>query len=501
MTGRYVLAIDSGSSSTRSVLIDTAGRIVGEGRASVPWKHRRPGWAELDPILLWNDVRATISAVLQRVGADAHDIAAVGVTTHRETIVMWDPTTGLPAHDALVWISQQTDDIVARWQAAGLDGEFRRRTGLRNDSFFSAAKIAWLLENVPGLRARAEAGAVICGTVDTWLLWNLTGGPNGGAHATDHSCASRTALLNLAALAWDGELCELLGIPPLLLADVRGSDSAFGRVDPSVLATRPPVTAVIADQQAGMFGQACFEANSAKNTFGTAGVLTVNSGPQPLIIDGLTASVAWSVQGHTDYEVEGVVFHSGQTLQWLRDGLGLFSDTAEVEAICAATPDTGGVYLVPAFGGLCAPYWDRAARATLYGATLATAKQHIVRAGVEAMAFQTVDNLRLSERAGIRFPELKVDGGGATSDTLCQFLADISGIPIIRPRELERTALGVAYLAGTGVGIWNGPADVKSVWQQDRTFEPTMSTARREELYAGWLTAVDRTLTIPKTST
>jgi len=353
-----VMALDVGSSTARTVMVDPAGVIVGEGRAPVVWKHPRPGWVELDPMALWQATRTTIGLALRSAGARAEDVVALGITSHRETVMVWERDTGRPVHDAIVWISHQTDDIVNRWQERGLAEEFRTRTGLRNDSFFSAAKVAWLLDNVPGLRTRAAAGQVLCGTVDTWLLWNLTGGQ---VHATDPSCASRTALFNLSSMSWDEELLELLDIPATVLATVQPSDADFGRVDASVLTGRPPIRAVLADQQAGMFGQACFETGAAKNTFGTAGVLTVNSGAEPVLVDGLTSSVAWTVQQQTRFELEGVVFHSGQTLQWLRESLGMVADPDRIDALCASVPDSGGVYIVPAFGGICAPHWDRRA--------------------------------------------------------------------------------------------------------------------------------------------
>ena len=487
----YVLALDEGSTSARSVLVDSSGAIVHEARAPVPWRRPRPGWVELDPVALWKTQLDTVQRVLHSAGAGPGDVVALALTTHRESIVMWDRRTGEPVHDALVWISCQTDDIVARWQAQGLDEEFRRRTGFWNDSFFSAAKIAWLLEEIPGVRARAEAGDLVCGTIDCWLLWNLTGGRT---HLTDHSCASRTGLFHLEELDWDAELCAMLDIPMSLLPEARPSDDVFGVVDPSVLPGDVPILAVLADQQASMYGQACFGDGSAKNTFGTAGVLCVNSGKKPVLVDGLTSSVAWTALGDTRYELEGVVFHSGQTLQWLRDGLGLVDPAEDIEALASSVPDTAGVHFVPGFGGLCAPYWDRRARASITGMTLETTKAHVVRAALESMAHQTVDIVHALDRGGLPVTQLKVDGGAAKNDLLCQVLADLSGLQIQRPRELERTALGVAMLAGIGVGMWSGPSDVESAWALDRVFDPITDEDTRRRQRAGWLDAVDRTL-------
>lgn len=493
MPGPYVLALDEGSSSARSVLVDADGAIVHEARSPVTWQRPQPGWVELDPVSLWQTQLGTVQRVLAAAGARPGDVVACAVTTHRETVLLWDRRTGEPVHNAIVWISGQTDDIVERWQEAGYDELFRRRTGLRNDSFFSAAKIAWLLDEVPDARKRAEAGELVCGTVDCWLVWNLTGGRS---HATDHSCASRTALFDLEALVWDEELCALLDIPVSLFPSALPSDAGFGRVDPALLGGDVPITAVLADQQASMYGQACFAGGSAKNTFGTAGVLTVNSGDAPVLVDGLTSSVAWTAHGRTAYELEGVVFHSGQTLQWLRDGLGLLAPDDDVEAVAGSVPDTGGVYLVPGFGGLCSPWWDRRARASCVGLTLETTRAHLVRAAVESMAYQTVDILDALDRGGLSVGELKVDGGAARNDLLCQLLADLTGIEIRRPRELERTALGAALLAGSGVELWGGPDDVAAGWRLDRAFTPQLDPARCAELHAGWLDAVRRTLTL-----
>ncbi len=485
MSRDLILAIDTGSSSCRAVLVDTAGTIIADGRASVPWKYPRQNWVEMDPIALWDATRSAITEAVAKV--DAADVVAVGVTSHRETVIMWDRRTGAPAHDAVVWISQQTDDIVRRWEDDGLAPMFEQRTGLRNDSFFSAAKVVWLLEEVPGLRARAEAGEIAMGTVDSWVLWNLTGGT---MHATDHSCASRTALFNLDSLAWDEEICARLDIPMAIFATVLPSDGDFGRVAADLIEHQPPVRAVIADQQAGMFGQACLEPGSAKNTFGTAAVLTFNTGTTPMLVPGLTASVGWTVQGATAYESEGVVFHSGQTLSWMQESLGISAGGARIDDIASSVASTGGVYIVPAFGGMCAPHWNRNARAALTGMSLETSRAHVIRAAVEAMVYQTVDILRIPDLGSLSVTSLKVDGGGAQSDWLCQFLADIGDLEVVRPRELERTALGCAYIAGIATGIWKDHADAASTWSVDRTFEPHMGADERATLYAGWQRAL-----------
>ncbi len=485
-----MLALDEGSTSARAVLVDLHGRLVAEARNPLVPVFPRPRWVELDPQALWQAQLSSIREVMAKVGATTDDLAAVGVTTHRETCLVWDRRTGEPVHPAIMWMSKQTDPIVERWRAAGLDEEIRSRTGLLNDSFFSAPKLAWILEHVQGVRERAERGELAAGTVDTWLLWNLTAGRS---HLTDHSEASRTALFNLAELDWDRDLCETCGIPSEILPPAVASDATFGELAPELglpgSAAAVPITAIMADQQAGMFGHACFEAGSAKNTFGTAGVLTANCGVNPHVMEGLTASVGWTVGGATDYEAEGVVFHSGQTLQWLRERLGALSADEDIEQVAGRARDNGGVYVVPAFAGLGAPHWNREVRASIVGLTLETGREHVVRAAVEAMAYQTRDNVDALVAGGIPVPELKVDGGAARSNLLCQFQADILGIPVARPTELERTALGVAHVAGMGVGLWKQD-DLKARWTTDRVFEPSISEDEREALQAGWLHAV-----------
>lgn len=488
--GRYILAIDAGSSSVRTLIISDAGRIVGEGRAPLSWTQRNPGWAELDPRQLWSLTRQTILDAVLNAKINVSSLVAAGITSHRETIVMWDRKTGEPVHDAIVWISTQTDEIVERWNESRVGDEFKGRTGLHNDSFFSAGKISWLLENVEGVRARIDSDEILVGTVDTWLLWNLNGRK---LHATDPSCASRTALFNIHTMQWDQQLLTMLDIPAAILPEVLDSDGEFGEVDRSILDAKIPICAVLADQMSGMFGQACFTQGSFKNTFGTASVLTLNTGKNALDIHGLTSSVGWTIGGITTYEAEGVVFHSGQTLQWLRDNLGIFAPANRIDDIVHSVPENGGVYLVPALGGLAAPHWDRKARGSIHGLSLDTSSAHLVRAAVEAMAFQTLD---IVEKLPAEFSgQFKVDGGAASSNFLCQFLADVTNMRIERPIELERTALGTAFVAGISKGLWSGPDEIASIWKVDKIFEPTMSSNKRSELVGAWKNAVNRTLT------
>ena len=497
MAANYILSLDEGSSSARAVIIDRDGHTVGEATRPVEAMYPNPGWVELSPADLWDAPKACIEDAMKTAKLTAKDIAAVGVTTHRETIVMWDRKTGVPVYNAIMWMSKQTDDIVAEWSAKGLDEEFRRRTGVRNDSYFSASKIAWLLRHVPGARDRAERGELAIGTPDVWMLWNLTGG---AAHKIEASAASRTALLDINRAQWDEEFCRILDIPTSLLPEIVHSVSVFGELTEGVLTGSlthsVPVTAMLGDQQAGLFGQACLETGSAKNTFGTAGVLTVNVGGAPKVMDGMSSSVAWNIDGKVTYEAEGVVFHSGQTIQWLRDKLKLFSSTHEVESLAESVPSSNGVYLVPAFAGLCDPYWDRNVKAAVIGLTLESTSAHVARAGLESMAFQTRDNVDKLRSGGIEIPELKVDGGATKNNFLCQFQADILGIPVVRPLNLERTVLGIAHLTGVGLGWWSVES-IAERWILDRTFEPRMSDDQRESIYTGWQDAVAAARSLP----
>jgi glycerol kinase len=494
MSRHLAVALDLGSTSARAVLVDATGEIVAEARRPTEPLFPQRGWVELDPWHLWRALRDSLEEALRAASATTGDIAGAGVTTSRETCLIWERATGRPIHPAIMWMSKQTDGIVERWRAEGLDEEFRSRTGLFNDSFFSAAKLAWILETVPGARARAEAGELAAGTLDTWLVWNLTGGRS---HVTDPSEASRTALYSLTDLAWDEVLCRAVGVPLSLLPDVLDSDGMFGEVRPAevgLAGTAPvPITAVMGDQMAGMFGQGCMATGSVKNTFGTAGVLTANSGSRPAVLEGLTASVAWTLAGATDYEAEGVVFHSGQTLQWMREKLGVMAPDDRSEDVASRVPDSGGVYVVPAFAGICAPHWARDASASIVGLTLESTGAHVVRAGLEAMAYQTRDNVEAFRAGGFEVPELRVDGGATTNALLCQFQADILGVPVLRPRQLERTALGVAHVAGVAGALWKLD-ELAARWEVERVFEPAMSEDRRATLYAGWQAAV-RTVT------
>ncbi|GEP40011.1 glycerol kinase [Nocardioides psychrotolerans] len=494
MSRHLAVALDLGSTSARAVLVEAGGGVVAQASRPTEPLFPQRGWVELDPWHLWRGLRDSLGEALTAAGATTDDIAGAGVTTSRETCLLWDRATGEPVYPAIMWMSKQTDEIVERWRNEGLDDEFRSRTGLFNDSFFSAAKLAWILEKVPGARARAEAGELAAGTLDSWLVWNLTGRRS---HATDPSEASRTALFSLTDLAWDEVLCSAAGVPLSVLPEVLPSDGVFGEAHPSetgLPGSSPfPITAVMGDQMAGMFGQGCLASGSVKNTFGTAGVLTANTGDRPAVLEGLTASVAWTLEGTTHYEAEGVVFHSGQTLHWMREKLELLGPDERSEEVASRVTDSCGVYVVPAFAGLCAPHWARDASASIVGLTLESTRAHVVRAGLEAMAYQTRDNVEAFRTGGYDVRELRVDGGATTNELLCQFQADILGVPVVRPRQLEQTAMGIAHVAGVAGGLWKLD-DLAARWEVDRVFEPTMSEDQREGLYAGWQAAV-RTVT------
>jgi glycerol kinase len=497
MKSKYVLALDEGSSSVRAVLFDENSIAQADHAVAINAIFPNPGWVELDPEAVWQATLEAIHQAMRKLRATAEDIAVVGITTHRETIVIWNHQTGQPIYNAIMWSSKQTDDIISRWSAAGFEAEIRSRTGVRNDSYFSAGKIAWLCENIDGVRDGAAAGTYAVGTMDSWLLWKLSGGAR---HATDFSAASRTALLNLEKAAWDLELANMLGIPTSLLPAILESDEQFGEVAPGILPGpmkhAVPIRSILGDQQAGLFGQACLNRGEAKNTYGTAGVLTVNVGEKPEIMDGLSSSVAWALNSKIQFEAEGVVFFSGKTIAWLRDNLGIIESSAEAESLATSLSDNGGVYMVPAFSGLCDPYWDRDVRGAIMGLQLDTTKAHLVRAGLESMAYQTYANLNTLRKGGIDIPFLKIDGGAVRNNWLCQFQADILGIPVLRPTEPERTALGAAHIAGAAVGMW----DLESIndrWQLDREFVPSISDDQRESLVQGWNEAVTAAQSLP----
>jgi glycerol kinase len=490
---RYVLALDQGTTSSRAMLFDRGGRVVSQAQQEYRQIFPQPGHVEHDPEDIWGSQIATAREALAGAGATAADVAALGVTNQRETTVLWERDSGRPVANAIVWQSRITAALCDRLKAAGHEPDVRGRTGLVIDAYFSASKIKHLLDTTDGLRARAARGEVLFGTVDSFLIWRLTGGR---AHVTDESNASRTLLYNIHRRAWDDELLALFDVPRAMLPEVRSSSEVYGQTAAELFGAPIPIAGAAGDQQAALFGQACFEPGTAKNTYGTGCFMLLNTGDRPVAsTKGLLTTVAWRLGAHTTYALEGSVFIAGAAVQWLRDGLRAISTSADVERLMRAVPDAGGVYLVPAFVGLGAPYWDPHARGAILGLTRDTRVEHIARAAVDAMAYQTRDVLEVMQaEAGLTLPHLKVDGGAAANAMLLQFQADQLGVPVRRPVVAETTALGAAYLAGLAVGYWDGLDDVRRNWALDREFSPAMSAETRERGYRGWKKAVTRSL-------
>jgi glycerol kinase len=488
---RQVLALDQGTTGSTALVVDAEGEVRGRGYALLPQHFPRPGWVEHDPEEIWKTTEHAARQALAAARVGASEVAAIGITNQRETTILWDRKTGHPIHRAIVWQCRRTAGLCDRLRSDGFEPLFRRKTGLVLDAYFSGTKIRWLLDEVPGARERAEDGGLAFGTVDSWLLWKLTGGRR---HATDPSNASRTLCFDIRSLAWDPELAAALAVPMGVFPEVRPSAGVFGEtVDLGWLPAGIPLAGIAGDQQAALFGQACYEPGMAKNTYGTGCFMLLNTGPTPVPSkEGLLTTVAWQAGGTTTYALEGSVFIAGAAIQWLRDGLGLIAHAAESEKLALSVEDTGGVYLVPAFVGLGAPYWDMYARGTIVGITRGTARAHMVRAALEAIAYQSRDVLEtMAGEAGVRLQSLRVDGGAAANDFLCQFQADLLDIPVLRPSVTETTALGAAYLAGVGAGLWR-PAELAGRWRLDRQFTPAMDERRRSVLYAGWRRAVER---------
>jgi glycerol kinase len=490
---RFILALDQGTTSSRAIIFRRDGAIVSVAQQEFPQIFPSPGHVEHDPETIWSSQLAVARGALAQAGLDAADVAAIGVTNQRETTIVWDRATGKAVANAIVWQSRITAPICEDLKRRGLETTFREKTGLVLDPYFSGTKLKHLLDTVPGLRERAARGDVLFGTVDSFLIWRLTGGR---VHVSDVSNASRTLLFNIHELDWDDELLGILGVPRAMLPEVRGSSERYGETDASLLGGPIPIAGAAGDQQAALFGQACFAPGEAKNTYGTGCFMLLNTGNTAVpSAGGLLTTVGWRIGGQTTYCLEGAVFIAGAAVQWVRDGLKAIKSSAEVEQLSATVEDSEGVYLVPAFVGLGAPYWDPYARGLIIGLTRNTQMGHIARATVDAMAYQTRDVLDLMQReAGLELSALKVDGGAAANNTLLQFQADLLGVPVRRPVVAETTALGAAYLAGLAVGYWDGPGDVTRNWALDREFTPAMASSRRESLYRGWKKAVERSL-------
>jgi glycerol kinase len=492
----YVLAIDQGTTSSRAILFDRDGRIVASGQKEHRQIFPRAGWVEHDPLEIWENVREVIGIALGKANITRHDVKAVGITNQRETTVVWNKATGEPVYNAIVWQDTRTQDIVDRLASDGGVDRFAARVGLPLATYFSGTKIAWILENVEGSRAAAEAGELLFGTTDSWVLWNLTGGPDGGVHATDVTNASRTLFMDLESCQWDDEILAAFDVPRAMLPEIRSSSEVYGLVEDSSLLRRVPVAGILGDQQAATFGQAAFEAGESKNTYGTGNFLIFNTGERIIhSSNGLLTTVGYRLgDGPTHYALEGSIAVTGSLVQWLRDNLGLIKNTAEVETLARSVDDNGGVYIVPAFSGLFAPYWRPDARGVIVGLTRFVNKGHIARAALESVAFQTAEVIEaVNADAGVPLAELKVDGGMVANDTLMQFQADILGVPVVRPAVVETTALGAAYAAGLAVGFWSGLGELSSNWREDRRWLPRIDEAERARRMRQWKKAVTRT--------
>ncbi|MCW5548963.1 MAG: glycerol kinase GlpK [Opitutaceae bacterium] len=488
---RYVLALDQGTTSSRAIVFDRRGRPRASARQEFTQHYPQPGWVEHEPRDLWESTRRTALGAIAEANLTARDLAAIGLTNQRETVLLWDRRTGRPLHRAIVWQDRRTAARCARLKRAGLEPLIRRKTGLLLDPYFSATKLAWLLDHVPGARRRAGRGELAAGTVDTWLLWQLTGGR---VHATDAANASRTLLFNLRTGDWDDALLRLFRIPRAILPAICDNSGVLGEVTAVPALRGVPIAGVAGDQQAALFGQACWRPGMAKNTYGTGCFLLLHTGERPVASKRrLLTTVAWRIGGRTEYALEGSVFIGGAVVQWLRDGLGLIAHSADVERLAATVPDNGGVFLVPAFTGLGAPHWDPAARGLITGLTRGSTAGHVARAALESIAYQSADLIgAMQADAGLRLRELRVDGGATVNNRLMQFQADLLRVPVVRPSTVETTALGAAYLAGLAVGFWKDRAEIAALWAANRRFRPAGSTGAMRRLHAAWQRAVER---------
>ena len=488
---RYIIAMDAGTTSSRCILFDRQGTIRSAAQQEFAQHYPRPGWVEHDPMEIWSAQMGVTMEAMQRIGARPEDIAAIGITNQRETTIVWDAETGIPVHRAIVWQDRRTSAFCDELKARGLVDMIREKTGLIIDAYFSGTKIKWILDNVPGARERAEAGKLRFGTVDSWLVWQLT---RGEVHVTDVSNASRTMLFNIHTLEWDPELLALLDVPASMMPRVRPSSEVYGCTKTTIFAHEVPIAGIAGDQQAALFGQMCVTPGSVKNTYGTGCFLLMNTGGKPILSrNNLLTTVAWQIGDTVNYALEGSIFVGGSVVQWLRDGLGIIRSSSEIEALAAGVPDNGGVYFVPALTGMGAPWWDQYAHGVICGITRGTTAAHIARAALEGIAFQTMDIVGAMEKdAGVRLSELKVDGGASRNNLMMQFQADILGTAVIRPEVTETTAMGACYLAGLAVGYWGSLDEIRKQWKAERTFTPSGAdvTAAKE----GWKDAISRTI-------
>ncbi|MFP4426415.1 MAG: glycerol kinase GlpK [Spirochaetaceae bacterium] len=492
MAKKYVMAFDAGTTSSRAILFDHKGEIVSVAQQEFPQIYPKPGWVEHNPMDIWGSQSGVAREVINKAGVDPEEVAAIGITNQRETAIVWEKATGKPVMNGIVWQDRRTAGICDKMKADGFTDYVRENTGLVIDAYFSGTKVKWMLDNVPGAREKAEKGELLFGTVDTWLIWNLTGGQ---AHVTDYSNASRTLMFNIKTLDWDDKLLEELTVPRSMLPEVKPSSEVYGYTDPKTFGgAKIPVAAAIGDQQGALFGQACFEKGMAKNTYGTGSFVLMNTGTDRIPSKtGLLTTIAWGLEGKVEYALEGAIFVTGAAVQWLRDELKIVADAADTNYFASKVPDTNGVYMVPAFVGLGAPYWDQYARGAIVGLTRGANRDHIVRATLESIAYQTRDVVEcMDEDSGITAKELKVDGGASMNDFLMQFQSDILGVPVMRPKIVETTARGSGFLAGLAVGFWKNQKDLENAFELDKKFEPTLEKGQRDKLYAGWQKAVEK---------
>lgn len=494
MSKKYVLALDQGTTSSRAIIFAETSEIVSVAQKEFTQIFPKPGWVEHNADEIWSTQIGTVAEVVAKAGIALSDIAAIGITNQRETTVVWDKTTGKPVYNAIVWQSRQTMDICDDLKAKGHAAMISHKTGLVVDAYFSGTKVKWILDHVEGAREKAKAGKLLFGTIDSWLIWKLTGGK---VHVTDYSNASRTMLYNIRELKWDEEILKILDIPASMLPEVRPSSEVYGKTDPSVfMGAEVPIAGAAGDQQAALFGQTCFQPGMAKNTYGTGCFMLMTTGSDCYSSkNGLLTTIAWGLDGKVEYALEGSIFVAGAAVQWLRDGLKMLETAADSEYYAGKVEDTEGVYVVPAFVGMGAPYWDMKARGAIFGLTRGTTKSHIIRATLDSMCFQTKDVLdAMQADSGIKLQALKVDGGAVANNLMMQFQSDMLAVPVDRPMVTETTALGAAYLAGLAVGVWKSKDDLVANWKLDKRFEPKMPKEKRDSLYAGWQKAVKRSL-------
>jgi glycerol kinase len=486
---KHILALDQGTSSSRAIVFNEAGEICTVAQQEFRQIFPQPGWVEHDALEIWETQGAVAWQAMERADLKAKDIAAIGITNQRETTLLWDRETGQPLCNAIVWQDRRTAAFCQKFKQDGLEARIKKKTGLVIDAYFSASKARWMLDNIPGARARAEAGELAFGTIDSWLIWKLT---QGKFHVTDPSNASRTMLFNLHTGAWDDELLDIFKLPRAILPEVRASSEIIGETAGPLAGI--PIAGIAGDQQAALFGQACYQPGLVKNTYGTGCFMLMNTGDKPVESkNNLLTTVAWRVGNRTEFALEGSVFIAGAAVQWLRDGLGIILSSAEIEPLAAEVEDNGGVYVVPAFAGLGAPHWDPHARGAILGLTRGSKAAHLARATLESIAFQSADLVRAMEAdAGTKLKQLRVDGGACVNNLLMQFQADLLGVPVIRPQVSETTALGAAYLAGLAVGVWKDQSEIASHWKADKQFEPKMRSDQKERLLAGWRKALER---------